>query len=137
MNRLLTFHEKDVVGNTRIGPTFYIDADSEPVAVRIHAEHVTSDGELKVDIFDDGVSIFANHAASYEQSGSTKGPTIKYDTADTTVSLATGENTEDMAEDFTGDTIEEGSWVHCEVTDLKGGRNVSIHLELQPILDED
>ena len=40
-------------------PQFYIDADSEPIALRIHAD--TCDKDFQVDILDDGVSIMRSN----------------------------------------------------------------------------
>lgn len=135
MVRILTWHEKDVVGSSRIGPTYYMEKAYQPVAVRLHAEKSSPDGNLEVDIFDDGVSIFSNRSASHLSSSTTVGPTVTYDTPVTTISLSKDQNEEELAERFTGDNIDEGSWVHCEVVNLRGGKNVSVHLELES-LDE-
>ena len=136
-DRTLTWHEKDIVGDTRIGPTYYIDATYEPLAVRLYAEKVSTDGDLEVDVFSDGVSIFSNKAVSIRQSPSRIGATVIADPADTTASLASGQSAEELAGNFNTDTIEVGSWVHCEIKNLRGGKNVSVHLELLRISEED
>lgn len=126
--RILIWHQKDDINdNSRIGPTYYMEADYTPVAVRIYSE-VAPTHELKVDIFDDGVSIFSNRTlldinatTGVDQSGS----------AVTAVTLPANTNSEENAEDFTeSPRIEEGSWIHCNLVNAGGGRNITVQLEL-------
>lgn len=135
MNRVLTFHEKDIVGSgSRIGATYYMNTDCEPIAVRIHAERAAPNGDIEVDIFDDGVSIFSNTAADYEQPSTSIGATITSDTPKTSVALAKDENASELvANEFGTDIIENGSWVHCEITKLNGAKNITVHLELNEL----
>jgi hypothetical protein len=132
--RILTFHNQDTVGNeTRIGPTYYIEADYEKVAVRIYAETApTRDAEI--DIFDDGVSIF-NSRASTHISLPSGFRTVTSDK--TTAVLAGGENSEVDAEDFNDTPIEKGSWIHCNLVDAGGGKNFTVQLELRQVSEDD
>ena len=125
--QILTFHHQEPIGNeTRIGPTYYIEADYTPVAVRIHAETAPT-RDAKVDIFDDGVSIFQNRTPTVINRTTGRDET---DAAVTEAVLATGENLEESAEDFSTSLIEEGSLVHCNLVDAGGGRNFTVQLEL-------
>lgn len=128
--RILSFHHKDAIGNeTRMQPTYYIEANYTPVVVRIHAE-VAPSRDAKVDIYDDDVTIFNNRtpldinpSTGRNQSGA----------AVTAQVLCAGQNKEELAGDFATDLIEEGSWVHCNIVDSGGGKNFSVHLELQSL----
>jgi hypothetical protein len=139
-DRILTFHSNPIGGDgDRIGATFYMEADYDPIAVRIHAEGAPDYSNARIDIFDDDVSIFTNQAASCIQSKSTKGPTVISDTEDTSISLMQGDNTDEIAERLNGDSIDEGSWVYCKLVTSGGGRckNLSVHLELAKISEDD
>ena len=140
MSRILTFHEKDVVGGgSRIGAAYYMEADYECVAVRMHLDKAPSDGDYEVDIFqtdEDGntSSIFPNKAASYRQLYTTKGATITYDPVSTSIGIAVNQTKEDLAaNDFAVENLEEGSWVHCENVKSNGGKNITVELELEKI----
>jgi len=130
---VLTWHEPGIVGNERIGAAFYMDADYEPVAVRLQAEKASSDGELEIDIYKDGVSIFTNTAADFAVAPTTKGPTVTSDTEKTSISLAVGQTHEELIANFKDENLEEGSWITCKVIDLRGGENISVQLELNKI----
>ncbi|KKN15675.1 hypothetical protein LCGC14_0983620 [marine sediment metagenome] len=124
-DRFLTWHQAKVLGSeTRIGPVFYMDADYEPVAVRIYAVGAPRLGDTLVDIFDDGVSIFADRGTA---AGDTR----------TVAALANGENFEEIAEDFSVEDIAKGSLVHCEIVDAGDCRDLSVHLELQRVGEPD
>ena len=136
--RILTFHSSEKMrSGDRIGPTYYMNADYQPTAVRIHAETAPSLSDVEVDIFVDGVSIFNDRASTYKVSSSVKGPTTTSDPVKTTAMLISGDNFEVDAEDLIGNPIDEGSWVHCELVDDGGCENLSVHLELLSISDED
>lgn len=138
MNRVLTFHHHGTTGNeTRMLPTYYIEADYTPVAVRIHAEDApTSDAE--VDIFDDGVSIFNSRASNLINPSSGVRTIVQNTTA---VVLPAGSKSEENAEDFSNTLIEEGSWVHCSLVNAGGGFDFSVHLEIsssdEPLTEEE
>lgn len=133
MKRLLVWHYQETTGNeTRIGPTCYIDADYEPVAVRIYAE-IAPSTDAKFDIFDDGVSIFADHAAkTYSAATGYNSPT-----PDTKIELSAGEHSEESAENFGRVLIEKGSWVHCTLVDAGSGRNFTVQLELRDLSEDE
>lgn len=59
-DRILVWHLDRLNGDSRQGPTYYLDRDYEPVAVRIYATIAPKDGELVIDIKDDGSSIFTS-----------------------------------------------------------------------------
>lgn len=125
--RILTFHQKEVSGGgLRIGPTYYIEADYAPIAVRIHAE-VAPTRDAEVDIFDDGVSIFNNKTPTVLNSTSGQDET---GVAVTTAKLSKNYDQEELAGDFATSLIAEGSWVHCNLVDAGGGRNFTVQLEL-------
>ncbi len=131
MNRLLIFHYHDTSGNeARMAPSaYYMDGEYDKVAVRIYAERAPI-RDAKIDIFDDGVSIFSNRVnRAWNQ---TTGVEITGD-ATTEAILPSGQNSEDMAEDFTADLIEEGSWVYCNLVDSGDGYNFTVQLELSPV----
>lgn len=132
-NRVLTWNYFDYAGSeTRMGPTYYIEADYAPVAVRIHAEKAPI-RDAKIDIFDDGVSIF-NDRASKTFSAATG---YSSNTPETEAVLGEGLNEEEYAEDFNGNPIEQGSWVHCTLVDAGGGKNFTVHLELEKVSEDD
>lgn len=134
MSRILTFHEKDVIGGgSRIGAAYYMEADYSPVAVRIEAEKAPSDGELEVDIYDDGVSIFTNTAAVFSAAPTTKGPTLTSNPSKTTVSLTVGQTHEELVANFKSGNIAEGSWITCKIFENRGASNITVQLELEEI----
>ena len=116
MNRILVFHYHEWAGSlTRMAPSaYYIEADYEKVAVRIYAEDAPI-RDAKIDIFDDGASIFNTHSAG------------------TYVTLAAEQNGEEAAESFNDNLIEEGSWLYCELKDAGGGSNITVQLELKSL----
>lgn len=135
MNRILTFHLHDTAGNTtRMSPSaYYIEGAYEPVAVRIYAEQAPT-SEATFDIFDDGVSIFSNKVTrSWNR---TTGVEITGQ-ADTTIGLAPGQQSEELAENFNGDSIDQGSWVSCNLVTGGGGKNFTVQLDLLPVSEEE
>ena len=129
--RILTWHASGKKrSGDRIGPTYYIDADYQPIAVRMHAETAPSLSDTKVDILKDDVSIFSNSTPVTQVSASTKGPTTARGVAKTVALLPMGDNTEVNAEDFIGSEIDKGSWVHCVLEEDGGSENLTVHLEL-------
>ena len=139
MNRLLTFHIHETSGNeVRMAPSaYYLDGEYDKVAVRIYAEKAPV-RDAQIDIFDDGVSIFSNRTS--KAYNPTSGEDITGE-ATTTVTLPVGENSEEIAENFTTDLIKEGSWVYCNLVDSGGGYNFTVQLELSQMsegnLDEE
>ena len=134
MNRLLVFHIHETSGNrVRMAPSaYYIEADYELVAARIYTETAPK-SEAKFDIYDDGVSIFSNRVN--RAWNITTGVEIT-GVADTTISLAPGQGSEELAENFNTETIDKGSWVYCDMVDGGGGKNFTVQLELSPLPEE-
>jgi len=128
MNRLLVFHQHGhVPNNTRLSPSaYYIEADYTKVAVRIYAG-TAPDTDAKFDIFDDGVSIFAEQGSE-----SLNKVTGVISTIGSGTSITLRQNSEEAAEVFNDNLIEEGSWVHCEVVDTGAGKDFTVILELEP-----
>jgi len=129
VNRFLIFHLHDTVGNnTRMAPAYFMDADYIPVIVRILAEGVPV-REAKVDIFDDGVSIFENRASTSVH------PTTGVITTQaeaTEAILDTGETLAELTGNLKTDVaIDEGSVVYCNLVDAGGGKNFTVQLELE------
>lgn len=89
-------------------PRFYIDADSEAVALRIYTETPPNGGELLVDVFDDGVSIM--------KSNNQQKTTIKNEQA--YIEFGTPVGTFTAAETITGTT----SGATAKVAENKSGR---------------
>lgn len=135
MNRLLIFHHHDTAGNNvRMAPSaYYIDGEYDKVAVRIYAGTVPV-RDAKIDIFDDGVSIFSNRIN--RAWNLTSGVEIT-GAAATEAILAAGQTSEDIAEDFTDDLIKEGSWVSCNLVDAGGGRDFTVQLELHQVSEDE
>ena len=134
MNRLLVFHYHETAGNeVLMAPAYYIDADYEKVAVRIHANTAPT-REAKIDILDDGVSIFADQG---QQSVHLTTGVISTLGSGTSATLAAGENSEESAEDFAEGNIEEGSWLTCKLVNAGGGKNFTVQLELHQVSEDD
>lgn len=137
-NRVLTWHYEGTVGNeTRIGPTYYMERNYTPVAVRIHAVTApTSDAQI--DIYDDGTSIFNDRTPLIINLTTGKNETGASATA---AVLDKGQNADEYAEDFRTSLIEEGSWLHCNLKEAGGGKNFTVHLELfsldEPLEEEE
>lgn len=133
MRRILIFHGKESVGDkVRLGATYYLDADYEPLTVRIYASDAP-EADAKIDIFANGVSIFADNASK------TFSAATGYNTPTpvTTATLPAGQNTEEYAEDFALDMLERGLWVHCNLEDTGGGGNFTVQLELIQVSEDD
>ena len=135
MNRLLTFHYHDTSGNeARMAPSaYYMDGEYDKVAVRIYAEKAPI-WDAKINIFDDGVSIFSNRTS--KAYNVTSGVDITGADAYEVI-LPAGENSEEIAEDFTTDLIEDGSWVYCNLVDAGGGYNFTVQLELHQVSEDE
>jgi len=132
MNRILTFHYKGALGHeTRIGPTYYIEADYSKVAVRVYAEEAPS-VDTGIDIYDDGVSIFADTASGTWDNATGMAP----GTPVTRIILGAGQNSDVYAADFNKNIIEQGSWVYCNLVGAGGGKNFSVHLELEGVSED-
>jgi hypothetical protein len=134
MNRILRFHLHETSGNrATMLPCYFVDAEYEPVAVRIHAVDAPT-SEAKIDIFDDGVSIFNDQGSTRVDSTTGAITTVG---AGTTVTLAAGENYEESAEDFLDTDIEIGSIISCDLVDAGGGKNYTVQLELRQVSEGD
>jgi len=133
---ILTFHDSTQQHAGRLGAAYYTDKDYEKVAVRLHAEKAPHVADASFDIFVDGVSIFSNRAASYRQTGATVGPLVTSDAEETTILLLKGSSSDDIAENFNTDGIEQGSWLTCELVNSGGGKNFTVQLELEEVSDE-
>ncbi len=131
-NRTLTWNALSADGNKlSIGATYYIDAEYEPIAVRIYAEKAPDVEDAEFNIYDDGVTIFADRSSpTFYITGGVE--TV----ADpvTNLVLEKGENSNDAAQDFL-ESLElvKGSWISCNLIKDGGGRNFSIHLELTEV----
>ena len=134
-NKTLTWQTFKFEGNRySIGPTYYIEADYEPVAVRIYAEVAPEIQDAEFNIYDDGTTIFADRSSStwYRDGGvQTQGTPI------TNIALTKGEKDEVFASDFNGTIIEGGSWVSCNYVTSGGGLNFTIQLDLVRLSEED
>lgn len=134
MNRLLVFHLHETSGNqARMAPSaYYIEADYEPVSIRLYAE-VAPTRDAKFDIYDDGVSVFSDRGM--ESVSKTTG-VISTLGAGTYITLPANTNSDEMAEDFNDNTIEVGSWVYCNLIDSGGGKNFTVIFELRPLSED-
>lgn len=142
-DRILTWYLSTFISNSsslngkRMGPTYYMEDDYEPAAVRIYSDRVLTEKDAEVDIKDDGVSIFANRASTFTTSSALKGPIGRSDPSRTTAVLPSGDAAEVDAEDFNNNPIEKGSWVYCEVVEMYGAEDLTVHLELSRISERD
>ena len=133
MNRFLTFHTHGTSNNeVQMSPAYYLDGDYAPIAVRIYAEDAPT-RNAKVDIYDDGVSIFNNNVAD---SKSTTGVVTVPD-AETDAVLASGENSDELSDDFNDTPMAKESWITCKLVDAGSGGNFTVQLEIELISDED
>ncbi len=131
-SRILIWHlHKHQSTGTRIGATYYIEADYTPVAVRIYAETAPKE-DAEFNIYDDGVSIFSDRSVNLVNQ-TTGVVTVR--SAKTTAVLPKGDNSEEDAEEFGSSIIDEGSWVHCNVIEDGGGENFTVQLELESQLE--
>ena len=130
MDRVLTWHFP--VGGNGASPTYYIETDCKPEAVRIYAEVAPKTGDLEVDIFDDGASIFNSHVPYL-----TSARPYRARTPNTWVFLPKGDTEELDAEDFIGGDIEAGSKVTCALGSINGAQNITVHLELSKMDEPD
>jgi hypothetical protein len=133
-DRILTWQCFQANGNKyHIGPTYYLEADYAPLAVRIVAEHAPDVDDAQFNIYDDGTSIFVDNAHVYRH---TRTGQIESDGAETEIPLHKDESSEPYAEDFIEDSIlEQGSWISCNIIKDGGGRNFTVHLELEKQTD--
>ena len=134
-NRVLTWNALKSDGNLySIGATYYIEADYEPVAVRLYAEVAPDVEDAEFNIYDDGVTILQNRASdTYYVTGGvqTKATSV------TNVVLTKGGNDEVFAGDFKDTVIEGGSWVSCNLIKDGGGKNFTVQLDLVRLSEED
>lgn len=133
MSKLLTFHIHEAGDNTQMSPAYFMDGEYDKVSVRIYAERAPV-RNATIDIYDDGVSIFSNSTPTMYNVSSGADET---DASNTLAILPKGYNSEEMAEDFTPDTIEEESWITCKLIDGAGGRNFTVQLELSQVSEDE
>lgn len=134
-DRILVFHSDAVrrPGDS-IGPTYYMEADCAPLAVRIHAEKAPTVGDASFDITQDGVSIFANQTPErvYPERR------LSYVAETKKVELPKGQTNEELADDFVSDlAFTAGGWVQCVLKNAAGGENFTIQLELENLSEPD
>ncbi len=129
--RVLTWFIKAEGKTERLNPAYYIESDYDVVAVRLHAVNAV-DSDVEFDILDDGVSIFNDRASTRIDNYGR----LSTDASATTAVLAKGDTTEEDAEDFNGNPIEKGSWVHCELKSPASG-TFSVHLELEELSEDE
>lgn len=112
IDRVLTWYIDGVVSRNgvRQGETYYLEADYEPIALRIYAQDAPYGQALEVDILSDNVSIFGEKAC-----------------------LPAGENSEDAPVDFCKEVLEAGTWISLNVTNQASARNITVSLELRLI----
>lgn len=104
-------------GDEGQGPAYYAEHSYTPDACRLYARNPPNGGDLKVDIRDDGVSIFTGNYAVLNDGG----------------------NLEEHAEDYpvAHPAIEEGSVVTFHVIETNGAADITCQLELESISDEE
>ena len=117
-DRILVWH----IPNPGVAlPRFYIDRDSEPVALRIYAETAPNGGDLLVDILDDGVSIMNSN--NYQK--------MTFKDEDAYIEFGTPSGTFTVNETVTGGTssatarVKANKLGHLTLTDVSGTFSVS------------
>ena len=118
MKRILVWHLPQVRGDSGSqGPVFYADHDYDPGALRLHARLAPNGADLKVDIQDDGVSIFTGNYAALNKGG----------------------NLEEHAEDYPAAQpfIKEGSAISFHIISTGGAEGITGQLEMESISDQD
>lgn len=117
-------------------PAYFLEAEYAPLAVRIRAETAPSTSDATFDIFDDGVSIFANHKARPVYYRFASDSTDYSD--NTKIILPQYDSVEEDAEYFKPNlVIAQGSWITCQIYHSGSGRNFSVHLELEKLSEND
>ncbi len=133
-DRTLIWSAKRCEGNpTTLLPAYYMEGDYEKVAVRIHAEDAPVDEDAQFEIYADGESIMNDHLYNYDDYIAN---TATY-TGETMIHLPVDDTEDTMAEDFSNDNIEAGTWVTCAFLKDGGGKNFTIILELNRLSDSD
>lgn len=118
MKRILTWHLPSFRGDDGSqGPVHYADHDYSPEAVRLYARQAPNGGDLKVDIRDDGVSVFTSNYAALNKGG----------------------NLEEHAEDYpeAQPFIAEGSAISLHVISSGGAEDITCQLEMDSHDDDD
>ena len=134
MNQIYTFHHHETSSTKRMAPSaYYVDAEYEKVSARVYAEKAPV-REAKIDIFDDGVSIFRERGIAHADK--TTGE-ISTTGIGTEAMLSSGSNSDELAHDFNENIIEQGSWVYCELIDDGGGKNFTVQLELRQLSEDE
>lgn len=124
---ILTFYSKELNGTGQYGPAYCMPYAATPVSVKIHAAEPPTVDDATFEIYDDGVSIMANHA---EWTVTQTVPPVQ-DSTDTSIMLEKNQSDTEIAEDFNDNDIEEGSWVTCIVTNNGGGKGFTVQLEVE------
>ena len=126
-DRILIWHIPDSPNPLSL-PRYYMEADYVPVALRVYADTKPETDDLRIDIRDDGVSIFKNQPST---TFTTLGQ--RTTTPTTTPVLIKGDNSEEDAGDFLEDALGTGSWISCVIADWAGAKGVTIQLELDKV----
>ena len=90
-------------------PAYYAEQDYSPTDIRLYSNAAPGKA-CKVDIRDDGVSILTEYAQ-----------------------LSGQQNLEELAGNFKGGDIDEGSVITCHIMDTGGRSNLSIQLEMESL----
>lgn len=133
-DRILTFSIADPFGSSKqMLPAYFLEAECEVKAVRIHTGTAPLTEELEFDIYDDGVSIMNDNEYLYA--------TYRADTANysgsTTLHLGIGETDNEMVEDFNNNIISPGSWITCQCIKGGGAKDITVQLEIDIISESD
>lgn len=118
MDRVLTWYIDTLTGDdTEEGPVYIMDRDYDltTAVVRVHAKHAPDAGVMRVDIMDDGTSIFTTRFPALQK----------------------GRDTLEEWDDFTdptasndADRIERFSLVSLKFLESSGAKGVTVSLEL-------
>jgi hypothetical protein len=133
-DRILTWSCKRCDGNpTVMLPAYYLEKDFDPVAVRIRAESAPTASEAVFEIYADGVPIMNDYSFSYsDYIIDTQHYSGNYD-----FTLTKTETTDDMADDFNGNSLEAGTWVTCVIKEDGSGKNFTVQLELDEVANDE
>lgn len=118
MKRILTWHIPHVRGDDGSqGPVYYAEHDYTPGECHVYARQAPNAGALKVDIRDDGATIFTSNYAA----------------------LNKGANLEENAEDYPAaqPNISAGSAISCHIISTGGAEDITVHLEIESQSDEE
>lgn len=134
-DRILTWFFERSTDNV---PAFYLEDDYEISAIRLRAETAPKDADATFNIYDDGVSIFADRATSQINSVNLETHVPNRYTPNTTILLCKGDTEELEAEDLRENLhIDKGSWITCDLVNDGGGKNFTVQMELDYELERE